>query len=40
MSGKRRIECFGDVGCGYRCYGYAACGSNVYIGAVSEIHTV
>jgi hypothetical protein len=38
MSGKRRIDCFGDVGYGYRWC--AACGLNVYIGAVSEIHTV
>jgi hypothetical protein len=38
MSGKRKIERVGDVGCGYRCY--AACGWKVYIGAVSEIDTV
>jgi hypothetical protein len=34
MSGKRRIDSVGDVGCS------AACGSNVYISAAIGIHTV
>jgi hypothetical protein len=38
MSGTRRIDPVSDVGC--ECRRYAACGSNVYIGAVIEIHTV